>query len=189
MARLSGIYKITNNANGKIYVGSAVNFKIRKSNHFYRLKKGNHCNIKLQSAYNKYGKSFFSFEILATCPVEYLIKLEQFFIDSLNPFYNIARVANSSLGRVHSEETRQKMSLSRMGRVFSEETREKISTALKGKKQGRRSNTKPVLCITNGKTYEAGRDASNELGLQYQLVSKCLTGVRNSTGGYKFRYA
>lgn len=53
----------------------------------------------------KYGYSNFKLEILEYCKVKDLIKREQYYIDALKPEYNILKVAYSSLGFRHSEET------------------------------------------------------------------------------------
>lgn len=102
--KYAGIYKITCNRNGKIYVGSSVNLYRRwLSRHVPDLRKNKHCNKHLQAAWNKYGEHSFSFELLEACNKEDLICKEQFWIDSLNACdkkigYNLARVAGSTLG-------------------------------------------------------------------------------------------
>ncbi|TXG82357.1 MAG: hypothetical protein E6R13_05105 [Spirochaetes bacterium] len=101
----SGIYKITNIVNNKFYIGSSTELNKRRVQHFCDLKAGRHKNLKLQYSYNKYGKDSFKFEILATCPHEYLMKLEQWFIDNQLPNYNILKTAYTSIGHKHSEET------------------------------------------------------------------------------------
>jgi group I intron endonuclease len=62
--KISCIYKIVNNINGKIYIGSAVDFKRRKRDHLYQLKKGIHHSKYLQRGYNKHGFENFNFSIL-----------------------------------------------------------------------------------------------------------------------------
>ena len=82
----SGIYKITNLINNKVYVGSAKNFSEREHRHFSDLQKGKHHQIKLQRAYDKYGKDNFIFEIIEKIPYEkdIIIEREQYFIDHYN---------------------------------------------------------------------------------------------------------
>lgn len=58
----------------------------------------------------KYGYSKFSIEILEYCSPEKCIEREQYYIDLLNPKYNILKKAGSSFGYKHAEETRAKMS-------------------------------------------------------------------------------
>jgi group I intron endonuclease len=161
----SGIYIISNIINNKVYVGSAVNIDKRTSQHFSNLKHNRHDNIHLQRSWNKHGKEAFKFEIIFYCLKEDLIENEQLVIDSYREvigwknMYNIAPIAGSQLGMIHSQatkdkmskangghpgywlgkkftlETRMKMSISRKGRNISEETCKKISKALKGRKQ------------------------------------------------------
>lgn len=129
----SGIYKITNIVTNDCYMGSALNLRKRKSKHFSDLKLNRHFATYLQNSYNKYGKDNFQFEILAKCPKEYLIKLEQWFLDSLKPAFNTRKLAESSLGVKHSEETKQKMSKIHKGKKVSDDTKVKISEANKGR--------------------------------------------------------
>lgn len=135
----SGIYKITNKVNNKIYIGSAVNFKRRRSEHFSDLKHNNHSNQHLQNAYNKYGEKNFEFSILIKYPVEELIIAEQVFINVFNPEYNICKTANSRLGVKASKETIEKLrqaglgNINWLGKSHTKESREKISKSNKGK--------------------------------------------------------
>jgi len=60
---------------------------------------------KIYRALLKYGYSAFSLEILEYCEPSKVIEREQFYIDLLNPTYNLLKVAGSPLGRKHSPET------------------------------------------------------------------------------------
>lgn len=51
--RISGIYKITNLVNNKVYIGQSVNIRKRWNQHVLELNKNIHPNIYLQSAWNK----------------------------------------------------------------------------------------------------------------------------------------
>jgi group I intron endonuclease len=146
----SGIYQIKNNFNQKIYLGSSKNLSRRELEHFGSLRRGNHFNKHLQRAYNKYGKDVFEFRILARCPKEYCIKLEQWFLDNLKPLYNIRINATSNkglklspehvekirkavTGRKMPKESLERRSLKMRGRKMTLEAREKMSKAKKGK--------------------------------------------------------
>ena len=63
----SGIYKITNIINNKLYIGKSINLFQRKSQHFSKLRKNEHKNFKLQGSVNKYGIDNFKFEVLEYC--------------------------------------------------------------------------------------------------------------------------
>lgn len=93
----SGIYKFTNKLNGNFYIGSSVNLSRRFINYYtlsYISKVKSHLTI--SRALIKYGYFNFELEILEAlrvCDVSDLLKREQYYIDSLKPIYNIAKIA------------------------------------------------------------------------------------------------
>lgn len=93
--KICGVYKIVNNTNGKLYVGSSNNIRNRWNQHRRDLNDSVHGNPYLQSAWNKYGANNFSFEIIEECAPEVQFEREQFYLNLLNPFdhngYNIVR--------------------------------------------------------------------------------------------------
>lgn len=99
----SGIYLFINLVNNKIYIGSAINLYKRFYNYYNTnyLKKGN--SMAIYKALLKYGYFNFSLAILEYCELSYLILREQYFIDLLNPEYNILKIAGSSLARKQTE--------------------------------------------------------------------------------------
>lgn len=58
------IYRITCTANNKIYIGQCSSYKLRIIAHRCELKTNKHKNKHLQSAYNKYGKDTFIFDLV-----------------------------------------------------------------------------------------------------------------------------
>ena len=100
----SGIYQITNKVNGKFYIGSSIQIEIRWKQHINALKKGNHCNKKLQNSWNKYGEQAFEFSILEE--TNDLINREQFYVNELKPELNICvEVVATALGVKRSPES------------------------------------------------------------------------------------
>lgn len=132
----TGIYKIENTENGKSYYGSACNMKSRWRTHRSRLMNNKHENIKLQSAWNKYGVGAFKFIPIIICQREDLLFYEQRVLDgyqSVKFGYNICGIAGNCSGVIQSKEAREKKAAAMRGRKFSLETRAKLSMALKGK--------------------------------------------------------
>lgn len=113
----SGIYKITCTANGKVYIGSTTKIRKRWGWHRNDLRRGVHHNRHLQFAWNKYGEQCFEFEILEMVMfAEYLHDREQHWLDHYQAYdadkgFNHGKVARAPwLGRLHSDETKQKLS-------------------------------------------------------------------------------
>jgi len=104
----SGIYKIQSTVNSKIYIGSSVNLKRRMHEHLSSLKKKDHGNRYMQRHINKYGLKDLRFSIIEFCTKEKLIEREQYYINTLNPEFNLCSNAKSVLGTKHSKESKQK---------------------------------------------------------------------------------
>lgn len=140
----SGVYTITNLENSKVYVGFTVDLDKRWDGHKQSLRRGDHCNIHLQRAWNKYGEGSFEFDILEYLDsLEELPLAEQFWCKIYQlegrELYNIATPGKAGmLGRKHTEESKRKMSEILIGNQrsldykHSEETRRRMSEALKG---------------------------------------------------------
>ncbi len=143
---VSGIYKIRNTKNGKFYIGSARNIKHRWHDHKRNLNNKTHSNIKLQLAWNKYGKENFEFDILEECKTEHLLKLEQVLLDmwaGKQWCYNIALDSMSPmLGRKTSDETKKKMRLSHLGKIRSDIHKKHLSESLTGNKLSKKTKDK-----------------------------------------------
>lgn len=88
------------------YVGSSVCFTLRKKLHLSELLHNCHHNAILQNHVNKYGISDLYFSFIEECSRSELITREQFYIDSIKPFFNINPTAGSRLGSKHSAATK-----------------------------------------------------------------------------------
>jgi len=131
---LSGIYLILNNVTEDYYIGSASTnrFYARFSNHLLYFK-GSRI---LKHAVKKYNLSNFTFLVLELFPEEVnkesnkkLLDLEDFYLKSLLPNYNILTEAGSSFGYKHTELDRIKMKIN-----YSLERRKRIGDLNRGKK-------------------------------------------------------
>ena len=116
---IPGIYKITNNINGKCYIGQSLYLKKRIRRHLtYKSHKD---NLALYKAFDKYGVDKFTIEILETIDIEKcddikfeLDKLEISYIkkyDSYNSGYNKTIGGDAGItGYKFTEEQRRKVS-------------------------------------------------------------------------------
>jgi len=130
---LSGVYMILNKQTLSYYIGSASTgrFNSRFTNHLIYF---NGSKI-VKNSVKKYGLHNFTFIILELFPEivnqennKKLLDIEDFYIKSLLPDYNILTEAGSSFGYKHTEVTRLKMKTS-----YSETRRQEIGNLNKGK--------------------------------------------------------
>lgn len=80
---LSGIYKITNQVNGKIYIGQSKNVYERRAEHFTALRHKKHPNKAMQRDWNKDNRGF-RFDVIEFCPLAALNDREKYWIEKLN---------------------------------------------------------------------------------------------------------
>ena len=87
---MCGIYIITNQVNGKAYIGQAVDIRHRFYNHRCDAFNPNDkkYNYPLYKAFRKYGLKNFSFEILEECDRSELNEKEIYYIAKYNSYYN-----------------------------------------------------------------------------------------------------
>ncbi len=136
--RQSGVYAIVNTHNGKCYVGSAIHIARRWKYHRWALRAGKSTHIKLQHAWNKYSGNGFEYvilELIENATPELLSRREQYYLDTLQPAYNICPTANSMFGFTVLEETKARIGSKNKGHPVSEEQREQLRQANLGKKK------------------------------------------------------
>jgi group I intron endonuclease len=130
---LSGIYLILNKATLDYYIGSASTGRLhaRFTNHLFNF---NGSKV-VKNAVKKYGIFSFAFIILELFPEtvnkennKRLLDLEDFYLKSLLPNYNILTEAGSSFGYKHTEITRLNMKAH-----YSEERRMTVGNLNKNK--------------------------------------------------------
>lgn len=97
----SGIYRITNKENGRVYIGRASDFTSRFHTHKLQLRNGTHANKELLSDWKKYGESCFVFEIVEYVHDEEsdrLYELEKYWLDKFSNNYNAGKIPHSADG-------------------------------------------------------------------------------------------
>jgi predicted GIY-YIG superfamily endonuclease len=170
------IYKITNIANNKIYIGSASYYDKRMWNHITKLRDQTHHNKHLQNAWNKYGELNFRFEIIEQVDCkENLIKREQYYIDLYKPFcieigYNINKKAESRLGGKMPESAKIKIGNFWRGKKHSKERIQRL-------KEDRTLNQgKSILVYDNDfnfiNEYPSLSETSRQLGVSIATICK-----------------
>jgi len=92
----SGIYQFTNKINGKIYIGSSSDLGRRFLEYFRPsvLSRG----MVIYKAIIKYGIYNFDYDIIKYTELDNIETVEQFYIDTLKPEYNLSPTAGSNLG-------------------------------------------------------------------------------------------
>jgi group I intron endonuclease len=137
--RMYYLYRITNQVNGKFYIGQSIDPEKRWKKHLAYSKQENKPQY-IHRAMAKYGVACFILEVIATCrtpedadAVEIEL-VEQY--DSRNPEkgYNLCRGGEGGwLGKKHSEESKEKNRQAHLGKIASEETKQKQSSSMKKK--------------------------------------------------------
>lgn len=152
----SGVYCLINKVNGHSYVGSSINLASRMRNYLNKafLKSKQNINMPITKSLLKYDYSNFSLLILEYVEPEFLtssllskrgagcasyqkgsrslLGRETFYITHIIPYYNVLKQGYSSLGYVHTEETKKLLSELAKNRTHSEETKGLIARAVTG---------------------------------------------------------
>ena len=141
-----GVYKILNIKNDKFYIGSTstIGFEKRWKKHILDLNNNCHHSVYLQRSWNKYGPSKFEFEIVEKCKPKDCLVREQYYLDTLNPNYNMCKNAGSTLGYkfpksycLKLEKIRRGKNNPFFGKHHTKITKEKIKLGLRGKVEGK----------------------------------------------------
>lgn len=213
--KVCGIYKIINKRNGKFYIGSSTNIKIRWYTHTTQLLRNVHKNIHLQRAWNKYGRNNFQFQIMEqfgnNFSIKELLQEEQRLLDIYcgNPkCYNMNKRAfdlngsnNPFYGKQHTIKTKKILSdiaLKRdpnkhpwIGRRHSIESINKISLSKIGKTCGNKHSQYDHNIYTftkNNEIFEGSRFVFCEkYNLNKGNVCWLIKGKNKSVKGWSIR--
>lgn len=194
------IYKITNNINGKIYIGQTLQpVKKRWAQHKRPYTRKNVSVI--ASAISKYGEENFTFELLSShSSLEELNRAEEQAIAQHNSIvpngYNLDSGGKNK--KMHAD-TKAKLSLQKLGKPNpSAIGRPGWNKGLKGVQTyptgvlhhnfGKTRTGRPVYCTTNDTVYCHAKMAGKLLGLDPSCIGKICKGKRTQDSGYTFIY-
>jgi len=181
-----GIYRILTKHNNKIYIGSSKNIHMRWHKHRYELRKNIHSNKHMLNVYNKYGEEDFEFSIIEEVEnISLSTEREQHYIDlykcyDKNVGYNKRKKAETNLGVVCSEVTREKHRINSLGKKHSEETKKIISEKNKGKIFSEETRKKMSLAKKGKSNHWKGKKRSESQRKFLSELAKQRTGVKNS---------
>lgn len=216
-----GIYKITN-PNGKVYIGQSVNIP-RRLKRYKCISTSTKRQTKVHRSLVKYGADNHKFEIVCLCEINELNENERKYQelfnsvdDGLNCYYtkstdksgkasldtlvrmsNAQKGNNNFLGKKHSQETKNKISLARIGIKYSAEVNIKKGrkgrvSINKGKFGKYSSKSKPLIQYDLNhniiKEWNCGADVKRELGYSAGCISLVCNGKIKSYKKYIWKY-
>lgn len=124
--KLSGIYRITNLTDGKIYIGQTRDFERRMKDYQYRV---NAPSSNMEKIIAKYGKDNFKYELIEECAINKLDEREIYYIHKFNAIdpeigYNKCKGGGS---HTHTEDTKIRMMVTHTGMKESPATKKRKS--------------------------------------------------------------
>lgn len=96
------------------------------------LKNKSNANMPIIKALIKYGRHNFSLLMMEYVDIKDLTVIETFYITSVVPYYNVLKQGYSSLGYVHTEETKKLLSKLAKNRIYFPQTKGLIARLLIG---------------------------------------------------------
>lgn len=194
---MTGIYKITNLINNKIYIGQSTNIQNRWEEHkFYSSNE----HTALQAAFKKYGISNFSFEVIEECPKEKLDEREIYWIkfyDSYNNGYNLTKGGMSKIKLDYSliVETYQKLGSIHATHKELGIHRDSVRRALEYFDIPYNKNISAPITVVmidkqtgeELKTFASIKDAAAYAGVSDSAIRRYFSGHLKSAGGYLWK--
>lgn len=171
---ICAVYMIINTKNGKRYIGSSKNVRNRLWGHRANLRHNKHYNHLLQDDWNEYGENSFEYSIIEICTIENKFDREQYYVQTLNPEYNIC--IDDVKNPPQMIESHKKQSITRKQRMATGE----ISI----------TNNKPVYVYYKDGSFVGHwngiKPAARALGIHCSSAHRVVQGIDTQTNGYKF---
>lgn len=212
-----GIYKITNQVNGKSYIGQSINIQQRWKQHRTNAMVRDET---LYKAFQKYGIEHFSFEIIEECSEQLLDDREQYYISYYNTYnngYNMTRGGQLNKKTYNKEifdlwdkgksilEIANILNISRSmiwQRLQNYNNYSVIESNQRGGKQAYSTmiakGTLPIhmqpkfiyqydIWGNYIKTWSSAKEIHRELGIDNSLIGQVLSGKYLQAGGYQWK--
>ena len=189
----------------KSYIGGSSNLIKRLINYYsYNYITDPKRNMLIHKALLKYGYSEFRLDILEYCNKEEVIAREQYYLNLLNPEYNILKTAGSSLGHKHTSETIERFKeiaknknysveeIARASKLYtyrSEESRRKDKERMLEFNKAKGQSVEVLNTLTNEITnFDSIRQAAEKLGCAHTSIRRVLLSKNLLKGIYKINY-
>lgn len=201
------IYKITNNINGKIYIGQTINtLEWRIAGH-KRTK-----NSLVGRAFIKHGFENFIAELIDKAETIEELNIKEYewvkFYNCIVPLgYNQCEGGGNTLGYHHKEESKLSMSIKKKkmylgeqnpfyGKTHSDEKKAEWSQQRKGrllseewKRKIGEGGRKKVINLDTGEVFISIKAAAEKYNLKDTHITRVCKGKRKTTGGFRWQYS
>ena len=162
------VYSIENKVNGKCYIGSTTNPRVRWSKHKGDLNRKRHHSFVLQRAWDKYGANNFELKILLQCAKKDKIEYENRCM--VLQSYNILKTAREAY--IYTPEIKTKLRVAKIGIKYAKESIDKTA----------RAKWKPVYCPELSVSFLNQKYAAEYLNTSKANVSQ-LINKKGKVGG------
>lgn len=173
------VYKITNDVNGKVYIGQTTNFRKRISD-YKNIEKRKTGSRPIGIAVKEYGKENFSVDIIKRCKPDELDYYELYYIKEYkadNPEFGY-NVVTDVVKTQNTAESRKKKSIAHLGLKESASTKRKKSNMILAiPKDDERTI---IIC-------ESGKIFGDFVGKSKDMIKNCLR-QPSSCNGYRLYY-
>jgi group I intron endonuclease len=197
------IYKISNNIDERVYIGSTINLHKRWLEHKKDLSNNNHGNLHLQRFVNKYGINSLIFDVIEEVEDEKLLIKEQYYLDTIDNKFNIALDASAPMrGKLHTKESKEKIGIHSNGKnnpMYGKKRPQwlidKLTESSTGRNKSEKEKILRMINLPNRVEIILSQNhnkiicfsishASKTLGVSFQAISKALKYGTKSKGWY-----
>lgn len=193
----TGIYKITNLINNKIYIGQSIHIEKRWKEHKYYSSQE---KTAIQAAFKKYGLSNFSFEVIEECSKEKLDEREIYWIKFYNSYYNGYNMTKGGASKIKLDYEQIVLTYQKLGSIHATHRELNINRASVRKAleyydidyDKTRSTPQAVVMIDIStqqvlKEFNTIKEAASYVGISDAAIRKYFAGKLKSAGGYHWK--